>query len=628
MPQRSVVVFAGLIVAPLFLSACEGQARAVDTLQGPTTPARRITRTAGQLSPLTGAPDPAGSWPSFRGIRASGVADGQHLPDAWDGTTGTNILWRVPIPGLAHSSPIVWGDRVFVTTAVSNRLDAGFKPGLYGAGTPADDRSRHRFLLLAIDTRSGKVIWERVAYEGDPVETRHIKNTYASATPATDGRIIVAWFGSQGVYAYNMDGTLRWKVDLGHLDVGAYNARGLEWGTASSPIIWNDLVFLQCDTHADSFVMALNAGTGELVWKSERVELPSWGTPTVVTTPDGSQLVTNGSNFIRSYEPRTGKELWRLGRSSQITAPTPIFADALIVVSSGRAPERPIFVVRPSARGDITLPDGATTSDAVVWSRTGRGPYMPTPLAYGGVLYVLGNNGVFHAYRLATGDQLYETRVPHLGNGFSSSPVAADGKIYVSGEDGDVMVVSAGATFSHIATNSMGEPLMATPALSGGVMFVRTSGHLFAVDQTPVPLKMDRTGKPPANVMAAGPPLTFTITARGTEHGAFVGTWTADIDLQSPMTVNLAIDGNRVTGTWVFTQTLAIEVGAIEGNRISFQFQNPSGERTIKFTGVLKGDQIDFVRTVDVPPGAPAGGRGMFGVGGVSTFVANRQNRD
>jgi outer membrane protein assembly factor BamB len=240
-------------------------------------------------------------------------------------------------------------------------------------------------------------------------------------------------------------------------------------------------VILQCDTQADSFLLALDAVTGKTVWRTDRDELPSWGTPTVANTAGGPELVTNASNFIRGYDPRTGKELWRLGRSSKITAPTPIFGDGVFVVASGRGPERPIFVVRPDARGDLTLPDGKTNSDAIVWSRTGRGSYMPTPLIYNGNLYVLGNNGLFDAYNLKTGEEVYRQRLSLVGSGFSASPVAADGKIYLSNEDGEILVIEAGNTFKHLGTNSMGELLMATPALSEGVMYVRSSVSLFAI---------------------------------------------------------------------------------------------------------------------------------------------------
>lgn len=447
-----------------------------------TLPARRIMRTAGSRPPSRPDSKTAhGSWPSFRGTQASGIAEGQNLPDTWNAKAGENILWRTPLPGLAHSSPVVWGDRIFVTSAVSSDPKATFRPGLYGDGDASQDRSRHRWTIYALDKKSGKILWERVAHEGEPAEKRHIKATYANSTPATDGRIVVAWFGSQGVHAYDVKGRFLWKVDLGRVDMGAYDIPTYEWGPASSPIIWNDLVILQCDTQTDSFILALDATTGKTVWKTDRAELPSWGTPTVALTATGPELVTNASNFIRGYDPRTGKELWRLGGSSKITAPTPIFADNLFVVASGRGPERPIFVVRPDARGDLTLAEGKTSSEAIVWSRAGRGSYMPTPLSYKGILYVLSNNGLFDAYNLKTGDEVYRQRLPLVGSGFSASPVAADGKIYLSNEDGEILVIAAGDKFSHVATNSMGELLMATPALSDGVMYVRSATSLFAV---------------------------------------------------------------------------------------------------------------------------------------------------
>jgi len=443
--------------------------------------ARKISVTPIARPPAKPFAAAAGSWPSFRGAQAAGVADGQNLPDAWNPTTGEHVRWRTPIPGLGHSSPIVWGDRVFVTSAVSSDPKATFRPGLYGDGDASADRSTQRWTLFALDAATGRIIWERVAFEGAPRELRHIKSTYASATPVTDGRIVVASFGSQGVYAYGVDGTLLWKADLGRLDVGAYDVPSFEWGTASSPIIWKDFVILQCDTQTDSFLVALDAATGRVAWKTERDELPSWGTPTVATTSKGAELVTNAANFVRGYDPRTGKELWRLGRSSKITAPTPFAAGDLLVVASGRAPERPLFVVKAGARGDLTLNDGQTSSPAVAWSRTGRGSYMPTPLAYQGVLYVLGNNGLFDAYDLQTGDEIYRQRLPVIGSGFSASPVAADGKIYLSNEDGEILVVAAGRTFKHLSTNSMGELLMATPALSNGTMFVRSSTSVSAI---------------------------------------------------------------------------------------------------------------------------------------------------
>ena len=445
-------------------------------------PARHIKLTPGaRLLTPRASENMTGNWPSFRGPQASGIAENQNLPDRWDVKSGESILWRTPIPGLAHSSPVIWGDRIFITSAVSSDPKATFRPGLYGDGDASKDRSLHRWMVYAIDKRTGKIKWERVAYQGEPIDKRHIKSTYANSTPATNGRIVVAWFGSQGVHAYDVNGKFLWKVDVGRLDLGAYDIPTYEWGPASSPIIWNNLVILQCDTQADSFLLALDAATGKTVWKTERDELPSWGTPTIATTANGPVLVTNASNFIRGYDPSTGKELWRLGGSSKITAPTPIFGEGLFVVASGRGPERPIFVVRPNARGDLTLSEGKTASDTIVWSRTGRGSYMPTPLIYKGVLYVLANSGTFDAYDLKTGNELYRQRLPTVGSGFSASPVAADGKIYLANEDGEILIVAAGDKFNHIATNSMGELLMATPALSDGAMYVRSSASLFAI---------------------------------------------------------------------------------------------------------------------------------------------------
>lgn len=417
----------------------------------------------------------AQNWPSFRGPGASGVADQQNLPVSWDVRRGANIVWKIPIPGLAHSSPIVWGGRIFVTTAVSSRPDASFKRGLYGEGDASDDTSVQKWKVLCVDLKSGKLLWERTACEGPPNQKRHIKSTYASSTPATDGRVVIAFFGSQGLYAYDLDGKLLWKRDLGRLDVGAYDLPQYEWGTASSPILHGDLVIVQCDQQKGSFITALDRATGETVWRTGRDELPSWGTPSVYPGKARAELVTNGSNFIRAYDPKTGQELWRLGGSSKITTPTPVYADDLIIVASGRRPEAPIFAIRAGSVGDITA------GRQVVWQKQQRGPYISTPLIYGKYLYVLGNAGVFDCYDFKTGQEVYRQRIPHQGSGFSASPVASDGKIYLPSEDGDIFVVKAGPEFELLAKNEMADPLMATPAISAGMLIVRTQHTLWAV---------------------------------------------------------------------------------------------------------------------------------------------------
>ncbi|MBN2416698.1 PQQ-binding-like beta-propeller repeat protein [bacterium] len=420
------------------------------------------------------------AWPSFRGYRANGRAVHQDLPHAWDGKTGLTIIHTIAVPGLAHSSPVVWGGRLFVATAISSLDSVSFTHGLYGSGDASPDTSVHRWDVICYDTRTGDTVWQRTAFSGVPTDKRHIKSTYANATPATDGRYVVALFGSEGLVCYDLEGTRIWDKSLGRMDVGAYDAPEYEWGPASSPVIDGDLVFVQVDTQAEDFLIACDIRTGETVWKTMRDELPSWGTPTIVEWQGRKELVTNSSNSIYGYDPESGKELWRLGKSSQITAPTPVFADGLIVVASGRGPEAPIAVVRAGAEGDIT-PAEDGTGPSIAWYKLRRGPYMPTPLIYEGLLYVLNNNGRFDCYDLATGEECYRERIKHAGGGFSASPVAADGYIYLSGEDGQIFVVQAGRTFSQAAVNYMGERLMATPAIAGGRMYVKGEKHLFVI---------------------------------------------------------------------------------------------------------------------------------------------------
>ncbi len=271
----------------LFLDSTRWAPPGEPNLAPPRTVTRTMFNRAVRLRP---ADDRSGNWPSFRGPHAAGIADGQQLPNRWNVQTRENILWRTSIPGLAHSSPIVWGDRVFVTSAISSRGGATFKTGPYGGGDASDDTSSHQWVLYALDTASGRVVWQKTAYEGEPRDKRHVKSTYASSTPATDGRVVVAWFGSQGLYAYTVKGTLLWKVDLGRVSVGPAETAAIEWGPASSPVIWDGLVILQVDTQADSFLVALSVDTGEQVWKTERDEIPSWSTPTIVTTPNGAEL--------------------------------------------------------------------------------------------------------------------------------------------------------------------------------------------------------------------------------------------------------------------------------------------------------------------------------------------------
>ncbi|HUG52024.1 MAG TPA: PQQ-binding-like beta-propeller repeat protein [Vicinamibacteria bacterium] len=427
----------------------------------------------------------AQDWPSFRGPRASGVADGHPLPVSWDVSSGRGVRWKTAIPGLALSSPIVWGDTVFVTTAVGSDPSATFRHGLYGDVEPSTDVSRHSWRVLAIDKKSGRVKWEKVAHEGVPKTKRHPKSSQASCTPVTDGRVVVAYFGSEGLHAYDLAGKPLWSRDLGVVDAGWFYDPDYAWGAASSPVIYKDLVIVQVDRQEDSFVAAYRLQDGQPVWRTSRDEIPSWGTPTVYEGPPRDELVTHGTRFIRAYDPLTGKELWRLGPNSEVTTPTPIVAHGLVIITNGYRGIQPIYAVKPGGSGDITLQGEATSGPFIAWSSKRGGPYTPTPVVYGDHLYTLGNSGILAAYHARTGERLYQERVAGKGGAFSASPVAGDGKLYLAGEDGDVFVLSAGPKPELLATNPMGEVLMATPALSEGLLLVRGLKHLFAIEGAP-----------------------------------------------------------------------------------------------------------------------------------------------
>lgn len=423
----------------------------------------------------------AQNWPSFRGPNASGVALGHPTATTWDATKPSGILWKTEIPGLAVSSPIVWGETVFVTTAVSSDPAAVFRHGLYGDVEPSTDVSKHSWRLLAIDKRSGRIRWERVAHEGVPRTKRHPKSSQASCTPVTDGRFVVAFFGSEGLYAFDIKGTPLWKQDLGKVDAGWFFDPDYEWGAASSPVIYKDLVIVQVDRQKDSFIAAFRLKDGKPAWRTEREEIPSWGSPTVYQGPPRDEVVTHGTKFIRAYDPATGRELWRLGPNSEITTPTPIVAHGLVFVTNGYSGIQPIYAIKPGGSGDLTLAGDATSSPFIAWSTKRGGVYTPTPVVYEDLLYLLSNQGVLSAYEARTGERVYQERVAGKGGAFSASPVAADGKLYLAGEDGDVFVLRAGRKPEWLATNPMGEVLMASPAISEGIVFVRGMKHLFAI---------------------------------------------------------------------------------------------------------------------------------------------------
>lgn len=426
---------------------------------------------------------PAQNWPQFRGPGATGIVESPGQPVKWDAAALLNVRWKLAIPGLAHSSPVVWGDKVFVTTAVNSKKDET-RFGLFGDVAPVKDNPLHTWKVYAIDKNKGAILWERVAYEGIPKIKRHPKSSHAASTPATDGKYLIAMFGSEGLYAYDMNGEQLWKTDLGTLDAGWFYDADYQWEYASSPIIYKDLVIIQADIQKDSFIAAYDLKTGKLRWKTPREEIPSWGTPTVYEGKTRAELIANGTKAIRGYDPATGKELWKLGPMSEITTPTPFVAHDLIFVTSGYAPIQPIYAIRPGGNGDLSLKDGKESSDFIAWSKQRGGPYMPTPIVYGDLLYTCSNQGVLTAYDAKTGERVYQERLGGTGGAFTASPVASDGKIYLASEDGDVFVVKAGPKYELLSKNPVGEVMMATPAISGGVVIVRTVSHLYAFGDT------------------------------------------------------------------------------------------------------------------------------------------------
>jgi outer membrane protein assembly factor BamB len=425
--------------------------------------------------------DAPSNWPSFRGPDGTGVADGQNPPVAWDGTKNEGVRWKTPIPGLGHSCPVVWDDRVFVTTAVSSgEPNPKIRVGNYGDSGSVDDSSKHAWQILCLDRGTGRILWTRTAYEGVPKIKRHLKGSQANCTPATDGRHVVVCFGSEGLFCYDFAGALLWKRDLSTLDSSFAVDREYEWGFANSPVLFDGKCILQCDLSRDSFIAAFSLEDGSKVWSTPRDEIPSWSSPVVWRNARRTEIVTNAAQYARGYDPTTGVELWRLAKKSEVTVPTPVLGKDLAYVASGNRPIQPIIAIRPGAAGDISLKEGEDTNESVAWSRMRGGPYMPTPILYDGLLYTCSNSGVVAGYDAGTGKEVYKERIG--GGSYTASPVAADGRLYFTSEQGEVRVVRAGRTFELLAVNPMDDYCLATPAISNGSLFVRSQRFLWCVD--------------------------------------------------------------------------------------------------------------------------------------------------
>ncbi len=426
---------------------------------------------------------PAGHWPSFRGANASGIAEGYATPSRWNAETMENIKWKTAIPGLGHSSPVVWGNLVFVTSAISGQEKPALRVGLYGDVTPVNDDTIHRWIVYCIDKQTGRLLWGEKAHEGSPRIKRHMKSTHANPTPATDGKRVVAFFGSEGLYCFDIKGKMIWKKDLGVLDSGYYVVPSAQWGFSSSPVISGSMVIVQCDVQKNSFVAAFDLKDGREIWRTPRSDVPTFSTPAVYQDGRRALLIVNGYKHIGAYDAGTGRELWRFSGGGDIPVPTPVVAHELVFITNAHGRKAPIYAVRLDATGDISLQGEEQSNRFIVWSQAREGAYMQTPLVYGDYLYVCRDNGVLSCYEARTGVRKYQTRLADGRTGFSASAVAADGKLYYTSEEGDVYVVKAGPEFELLAQNPLREVCMATPAISEGSLFFRTQGHLIAVSE-------------------------------------------------------------------------------------------------------------------------------------------------
>lgn len=420
-------------------------------------------------------------WPSFRGPFGFGFIEKSECVTTWSLESGENILWQTAIPGLGHSCPVVWNDKIFITTAISGKGEDYLKVGLYGDGDAVEDTTVHQFKLFCMDRKTGKILWERLSYSGVPKVKRHTKASQADPTPATDGKHVLAFFGSQGLYCYDFAGNLLWKKDFGKLHAGPYNAPELEWGFSSSPIIYEGKVVVECDVLNGGFIALLDVETGKEIWRISRSdEVATWSTPAVFEKNGKTQIVVNGWKHMGGYDFETGNEIWRMSGGGDIPTPTPVIVNDLIYMNNAHGRYSPIFAVKTDAAGDITLSENELSNKYIHWSVSRGGAYMQTPLVYNGYLYNLQTNGMLSVFDALTGEMKYKQSLDATG-GYSASGIASGKHVYFFAENGDVLLLEAGPEYKPVAHNTMNDILMATPAISDNVIFFRTQKSVIAV---------------------------------------------------------------------------------------------------------------------------------------------------
>jgi len=415
------------------------------------------------------------NWSQWRGSDGTGVSSETNLPAEW--SSSKNIKWKTPLSGGGHSSPIVWGSRIFLTAEIEGDVVPGAEavkhiaegsdykhPDAVGA-----DR-QHTFKLICLERDSGKILWEQNAYEGTVYDDRHRKSSHASPTPATDGKNVFAYFGTEGLYCYDFAGKMIWKASPGPIAT-------LGMGTATSPVLFENLVVLQCDEDngEKSFIVAYDKKTGKEAWKVARKVQVSWTTPLIVRGPQRHELITNGNELIISYDPSTGNELWRTKGHESNAIATPVIGHEMVFISAGY-PLKRTLAIKLGASGELD-----SLNANIVWRYNKGSAYVPSPILYGDYFYILTDRGMMSCLDAKSGKLIYEgARLP-IPATFTASPVAFDGKILLTSEDGDTFVIKAGPQHEVVATNSIDEPVYASPAISDGMIFLRGEKNLYCI---------------------------------------------------------------------------------------------------------------------------------------------------
>lgn len=417
------------------------------------------------------------NWPMFRGPNADGMAPQGKLLEEW--TETKNVAWKTPIPGMGWSSPIVWGQKVFLTSAISEGKEKQPDKGLYMGGSPKNTNV-HRWVVFCLDLETGRILWEKEVHKGVPDQTRHLKNTFASETPATDGQRVYAYFGNIGLFCFDMDGKLLWEKKL-----GSYPTQW-GWGTGASPVVYKDKLIIVNDNEKSSFMVVLNKLTGDELWKTERKEKSNWATPYVWENTARAEIVTAGSGRVRSYDLQ-GNLLWEFKGMSGITIPTPTAKDGLLYIASGYPMDknRPAYAIRPGAKGDITLKEGEEKNEFIAWKVSQGAGYHPSPLIVGDHVYLLLDQGFLGCFDAKTGKPAYaKQRIHSSATAFTASPWHYNGKVFCLSEEGETYVIQTGPEFKLLGRNKLnGEMCMATPALLSDRILIRTQGHLFCLKE-------------------------------------------------------------------------------------------------------------------------------------------------